>query len=170
MFAIHYLGAWTKGCFEYLTTDSSGDQPTLDEIHDAKLTAASLTIRLQACQTCMMMEPYPNNADTARLIDEVLQALRDDHGGVLPDEVLRFWDNKRGHHYNDRKLFATLDEKKAMVAIWERWNDRNRIEEQFRPFFEEGDVRYVPPSVQRNWEVRHCLLNWLEKRKRDQVY
>lgn len=84
MFAIQQqLGAWTKSYFEYLT---SSDQPTDRELLRAYGIAFRAVVRLEEWRE--RLGKWPNYSHEIRLIDQVLQALRDDHGGVRPYELL----------------------------------------------------------------------------------
>ncbi|KAK2766167.1 hypothetical protein FQN54_007683 [Arachnomyces sp. PD_36] len=103
---------------------------------------------------------------TAGLIDQVLRALRDDHGGAYPDEVLERWAGQR-EDLHDRQIFKTPEEKEAMVKIWKTWRDSDWVKKTFwcfnidDPYTVTGD--HVP-------QVKQCLLEWLRKRRAGELY
>ena len=169
MFAIHTLGKWAQNCREFLT--ESSDQPTDWEIFHAGSHAFHVIFMFEKCK-CLIPEHFPHHIDVVRLINEVLQALRDDHGGVLPYEALEIWEDKRGRYMHDRSIFTTPEEKQAMVKIWERWNNMDRIKEEFWAFpignFDFFDRPWALPE-ERILQLRLCLLDWLAKRKAGQI-
>lgn len=163
--------SWTKRSLGYSTTDSS-DQPTYYDIRDANSNAFCLVDRLHVCQRRMRWL-YPLHTDAQHvvsLIDQVLQALRDDHGGALPHEVLDCWSK----NHSDSTLFATPNEKKAMMETWRRWKDEDRLQKDFWAFrfqVENDDFLYVRPiAEERILQVKQCLLEWLKKRKAGLLY
>ncbi|KKZ68694.1 hypothetical protein EMCG_05729 [[Emmonsia] crescens] len=171
MFAIRHLEEWTQCCIEFFTANT--DQPSNSEITKAFGNAYDTIWALRECKT-LFRRRTRLNADARRLVDEVLQALRDDHGGMFPQELLWFWYERRCRRIRDRRIFATPEEKKAMVATWERWNDRDKLKEQFWAFMPDepgGDItsqRFLPDE--RTLQIIQCLRGWLEKRKTGQAY
>lgn len=114
MFAINQMSAWTRRCLNYLTTDStdSGDWPTVDEIAPAVTNAYGISSRLHTYRR-LINHHFPHRTDVIRLIDCTLQALRDDHGGLLPGQFLEMWYRKFSKNLNDHSVLATLEEKKG---------------------------------------------------------
>ncbi|PGH28547.1 hypothetical protein GX50_08718 [[Emmonsia] crescens] len=171
MFVIRNLEEWTRCCIEIFT--ESTDQPSNSEITKAFGNAYDVIWRLGQCKTLFKRRSRPNT-DAIRLVDEVLQALRDDHGGMSPEDLLRFWYERRCRMHRDRRIFATPEEKRAMVATWERWNDRDKLKERFWAFMsgEPGDDitprRFL--SEEHSLQIIQCLRDWLEKRKVGQAY
>lgn len=100
------------------------------------------------------------------------QALRDDYGGTIPLGVFYGWLEMRARR-SDKNIFGTLEGKESMVKLWERWNDRDRIRQQFWAFDldDASDFpRDYPISEERIVQIKQCLLDWLQKRKDGQLY
>lgn len=64
-----------------------------------------------------------------------------------------------------------------MINIWERWNDRDRVRQQFwalklGDLDDRYDCFFRPwrPPDERVLELRRWLEDWLQKRKTGQVY
>lgn len=167
MFAIY----WTKRCLEYLT---STEHPTTEELDHAYLNAYKVVSTLED-KWKKKLERFSCYPYQVRLIDEVLQALRDDHGGVLPFEVFSAWGKNRREQErllgNGPELFATPDEERAMISIWERWTD-DSIKQQFWALrigdYDDNLLCFHSPwflPEYRVLEVGRCLEDWLQKRK-----
>lgn len=127
MFAICHLWAWTKDCFEYLIDDFNS-RLTYKEVDSACENAADVVRRLSRSRK-RLEERLPNRTDAIRLADDVLQALREDHGGVLPDEALASLCLRT--RFNDRDIFSTPEEKEAIIRMWARWKDAESVEKRF---------------------------------------
>ncbi|KAK2794599.1 hypothetical protein FQN50_009895 [Emmonsiellopsis sp. PD_5] len=177
MFDKRHAGKWGQRWVRFFTGRT--DRPTNDEIMDAYLTASFVTRRLETCKE--YLENYGKRyseryAEVIRLIDEVLQALRNDHGGAPPEAVLSLWLDKREAHIRDHRIFAPdQKEKEAMITIWERWNNEEKIKEQFwalaidNPVTDDllAQLLHYPSA---ECSLIQCLSDWLEKRKAGQIY
>lgn len=170
MFAIHQVGAWVARRLEYLTTN---DEPTTREIKHALSDVTIIMELLYEYQTQMIFwwSHHTDAIHAAQLIDEVLQAFRDDHGGSYPNKVLSLWRKKR-KYLRDQEIFATPNEKKAMIEIWERWNDPARLEKQFwgLRFNHTHPYYYTYLTEEYILQIKQGLLDWLQKRKAGEVY
>ncbi|PGH06036.1 hypothetical protein GX51_02627 [Blastomyces parvus] len=172
MFAIRHLEAWRQSVVEIFTPNTT-DRPTYQEISNAHSNAYVIIRELNICKT--RFEQYsPPFTQGIQAVDEVLQALRDDHGGDLPEKILGFWSRQRLRQVRDHRTFATPEEKKAMVAIFERWNDRDRLKKQFWGLMlgdpDNGVLYHRYFTHERSLQVYQCLREWLEKRKAGHVY
>ncbi|PGH30930.1 hypothetical protein GX50_06287 [[Emmonsia] crescens] len=88
MFAIQQLEAWTQSVVEIFTPNTT-DRPTYEEISKAHGSASRIGLALRECKT--RFELYsPPFTQGIQAVDEVLQALRDDHGGDLPEKIIGF--------------------------------------------------------------------------------
>lgn len=174
MFIIRQFGAWYTRCLENWLL---GGQPTNPEISetlllvDAIMSTLYMHRLLLACRFPHRIDPI-HAIHAVQAIDDVLQAIRDGHGGSDPHDVLSLWHRKRVHlRLSDRKIFATPSEKMAMLEVWERWNDTDRLYEQFRGLIY-ADINYPYPYLVEGQvlPITECLVDWLQKRKAGQVY
>lgn len=144
------------------------DQPTKKQIYDAENNAACFTLELRKCQRYMrrLFSSHTDAEHAARLIAEVLQAVLEDHDGDPPYKVFHDWCKQR-HHLHDKDIFATPEDKEAMVKIWERWNDKNRVLESIQVVVlaNEDFTSCHPVSEERILQIKQCLQDWLQKRK-----
>ncbi|OJD11998.1 hypothetical protein AJ78_07343 [Emergomyces pasteurianus Ep9510] len=172
MFALRLLEDWRQRVIETFTPNTD-DRPTYAELLDAFCNAVSVQLGLDACTRAFNLYSIPFT-EGLELVEEVERALREDHGGVRPRDVLSFWLDQRGRWVRDHRTFATPEEKTAMVAIYERWKDKDRINEQFWGLMmdepDHGGVRGFHFTHERAWKATRCLSDWLEKRKAGQVY
>ncbi|KLJ06298.1 hypothetical protein EMPG_10282 [Blastomyces silverae] len=172
MFALRHLEAWRQSVAEFFTPNTT-DLPTRNEISAAFYNAVEITAALDTCKHRFNWY-NPPFTHGIQLVEEVHQALRDDHGGVRPRDVLYIWLDQRDSWIRDHRIFATLEEKKAMVALFERWNDRDRLKKQFWGLMlddrNNGVLHYRYFTHERSLQVYQCLREWLEKRKAGQVY
>ncbi|OAX84554.1 hypothetical protein ACJ72_01073 [Emergomyces africanus] len=174
MFVFRRLEDWRQGVMEAFTKNTE-DRPTTEELNKAYYNFLAFYNGLDACKTAfnLFATPYTEGLE---LIKQVEQALRDDHGGVLPRDIFNFWWDQRYHNIRDHRTFATPEEKNAMVAIYERWKDKDKIKKQFwalpidEPEFKFGARHRTRFSDERCWQVTYCLREWLQKRKDGQVY
>ncbi|KAK2791442.1 hypothetical protein FQN52_004876 [Onygenales sp. PD_12] len=172
MFDMRHAGKWAQRFLEIFTPNF--DRPTYAELYDAEFNALMVARHLVVCKETIERRYRITNTDAIRLIDEVLQALRDDHGGTLPSEVLEFWLEKRRDNVRDHWTFSTPDEKKAMVEMWQRWDNLEKVKEQFWVFDIDNYVSKATDSLLSDpsgeISVIQCLSHWLEKRKAGEVY
>ncbi|EGC48845.1 conserved hypothetical protein [Histoplasma capsulatum var. duboisii H88] len=172
-----FVEDWKLRWYELFVMDGNSEQPTCNEICEAKTNAYRITWGLRVFKE-RFQRRYPVNTDAIQLIGEVEQALRDDHGGRLPCDVLSFWWWQRLRCISDRRTFATPEEKNAMVAIYERWKDEAWIKEQFWAIKNAAclDSSGFPDSRLKRLSDEDCvpvlqsLRDWLAKRKNGQVY
>ncbi|OJD13560.1 hypothetical protein AJ78_05996 [Emergomyces pasteurianus Ep9510] len=129
MFPTKRLEAWAQSVVEMFTRNTT-DRPTSDEISKAHGNACDVFLALHMCKQGFKSWSPPFTQGI-QVVDEVLQTLRSDHGGELPDKILSFWWNQRLRNIRDHRTFATPEGKTAMVAIFERWNDIDRLKKQF---------------------------------------
>lgn len=99
-------------------------------------------------------EQFPEGHKVVDLIDNVLQALLDLHGGERP------------HH--DDKYYRTLskdkDEKAAMVKLMGRWTCEKDVDRQFWAFqaFGSADRFHEPMGLKWIQELKDCLEGWMD--------
>lgn len=167
MFAIH----WTKRTLEYLT--STDDHRTDLELSGAYTNARNVVDSLEKWRK--RLERWPCYSYEVRLIDEVLQALRDDHGGVLPFELFSVWSKNRSEQErsfgNGPEIFATPNHKSAMIRALEQWTGEG-VKQQFWTLkindLDDDLLCFHTPGVlpeKRVLEVGRCLEVWLQTRK-----
>lgn len=167
--AIRKVGVRTKRC---LKNWIARDEPTNREISNSLWIVNVVIRRLYTCrlQLARQLSHHTDAIYAIQLIDEVVQAFRDDHDGSVLSDMLSLRRETRAY-LSDQKIFATFSKKMAMIRIWERWNDSSRFEKQFWALSHLW--YYLSLSLSRGWTSlanKQCLIDWLQKRKIEQVY
>lgn len=163
------LSAWAKRCFENLTTK---DQPSSDDMWHAFVNANAVAYRVKHSKR-LIQRHHSHRTDVAQLLDDVYQALCDDHGGITPGELLDMWENRRCDSLLDIAA-GTPEEKKTMIMICDRWKDIKSVEKEFWAFgsCDKGDrihlVEYI--SEERVSQIEQCLRDWLQRRRDSPPY
>ena len=114
---------------EEFAPDLSG-QPTDDELSKARHHASLCSTILEECRP-YIQEQVPDSPEVSSIVDQVLQFLREGHGGVLLDELLATWERaRRIQSPNDRKIY-TPREREALSKVLERWSVWEPIDKEF---------------------------------------
>nr|KMM68792.1 hypothetical protein CPAG_05116 [Coccidioides posadasii RMSCC 3488] len=142
------------------------ERPTYYEVLRAGGNAENLRLRLELFVIEVKIK-FPEYATEAtELVDQVLRALRHDHGGRRPEDVFIVWLNKK---VPNREFFATPEHEETMLKLWERWYDTEQLDKEFwgiRLHHEKG-VQYgwMYLTEERVSQGLQCLREWLEGRQ-----
>ena len=138
----------------WLFNDTSAE-PDIMEIREASSASSHVVCCLQCCHD-QIKEEFPERTDALSAINRVLDALREEHGGVLPHILFKEWVDARIMIGFDRQ-WQTPEERKTLVETLRRWQalkasfDKDKLHEMM--FFENNIS-----------EVARYLQGWLKER------
>lgn len=159
------IRTWANNWIDYLTMSG---RPNQREMYQGSFNASRVTSRLTISKR-RIRQQFPHRTDVIQLIDNVLQALLDDHNGMEPDSLLfMWWENSQWYY------FATPDEKESVISILERWEDIETLKKKFWAvkIDEHDDIgrRGSKLSEERVLQLEQCLRNWLQERRDGTAY
>lgn len=171
MFAIRAFGGWVSYHLEPLRDPRP--YPGYAELLIAEDNASYVVRKLNFFRSALESR-VPHHIDVVRLIDKTLEALRDDHGGVLPDNALGVWWGRRKRAFADGQIFTEPGEREAMVKIYERWKNLDRFKQKLWALYlsEDDQIFYKwDPCLSEKHilQLKRCLGDWLQERKAGQA-
>lgn len=101
--------------------------PTEDEVKRACLNSFAVTASLDNFRYCLVRE-FPHRTDAVTLTDEMNDTLRQQHGGLCPEDFIR------GLFQRGVKYTYSREHKIAAKKVLERWSNRSGIDQEFRIF------------------------------------
>lgn len=107
---------------------------------------------------------FPDETEVVKTIDMVIETLRDQHGGMDPDDFFDRWMHDRRNGRLNR-----LEDRLCFGPKVLRWCDRSKLNEEFYPLH---PLRLFQPSLvvskESIEEVNTSLKQWLQKQKVNQ--
>lgn len=170
MFAIRAVGEWVTQLLEGFNEE----YPKYLDLWTAETNAIYVVHKLNFYRSALESH-FPHHIDVVSLIDKALEALRDDHGGVVPENALGVWRNRRSRLFTDRQIFTEPGERENMLKVYERWKDLDRFKQKFWALYLSDDDQltvYWDPRLSEKHilQLKQCLRDWLQERKAGQAY
>lgn len=134
-------------------------QPTQNEIQDALYTCDGVIGFLDMFRRIVERD-FPTRQNVLYTINEVIDELRVQEVGTLPNDMLRSWIASRCSVSSDDRRAFSAEYHALLLRTYDRWSKRDEVLQEFKGLL----VPMAPLPAKQVDEIDRSLQLWLKKR------